>query len=205
MAKKGIKTKTSPMSWEQFQTLTGKMANDIEHLSLSNKKKVQLSKFYLLINIGCYMGLRLSDILSLTWEDILDRDTLDIVEQKTKKQRQLTINGKLKSIIKKYKEFIQPDTINEKVFTNSHGQVFSRQYINRKLKNIFKEYKIKVDNPSSHTLRKTFGLRVYEMNFKSDDALITLSEIFNHSNTSITRKYIGLQGKKIENIYLSLG
>ncbi|MEP5366132.1 MAG: tyrosine-type recombinase/integrase [Reichenbachiella sp.] len=202
--KKGLKTETSPMSWEQFQTLSSRIAYSIDHDALKEEKKKQLSKFLLLINIGCYCGLRLSDILNIEWGDVLERDTFTVTEQKTQKSRQLTINGSLKSLLKKYIDFIKPTTINDKVFTNSQGNVISRQYVNRRLKELFTSYKINVMNPSSHTLRKTFGLRVYEMNFKSDDALITLSHIFNHSSTAITRKYIGLQGKKIENIYLSL-
>jgi integrase len=204
MAKKGVSTLTAPMSWEQFQNLSSRIAHDIDHTVKNNKKKVQLSKFLLLINVGSYMGLRLSDILNLSWENILNKNIVEVEEQKTKKTRQITINGNLKSLLNKYVDYIHPATLNEKIFTNTNDSVLSRQYVNRKLKELFKHYKIKVANPSSHTLRKTFSLKCYETQFKSEDGLITLSQILNHSNTAITRKYIGLQGKKIENIYLSL-
>jgi len=84
------------------------------------------------------------------------------------------------------------------------GGVLSTQYINRKLKLIFRHYKVKVAKVSSHTLRKTFGRRVYELNYKSDDALIKLSQMFNHANTAITRRYIGIQAEAIADIYLNL-
>lgn len=205
MAKKGSNTETAPMSWDQFQNLISRIKDDIETKPWSDQKKKQLSKFLLLISIGCYCGLRGGDILKLRWYEIHEKETLELIEEKTMKKRQITINNYLKNLITKYITVIKPDTINDLVFTNKDGlKAISIQYTNRYLKNLFKEYNIKVKNPSTHTLRKTFGLRVYEMNFKSDDALITLSQIFNHSNTAITRRYIGLQGKKIENIYLSL-
>ena len=205
MAKKGIKTETSPMSWDQFQNLISRITHNIEHTPMNDQKKMQFSKFLILIGIGCFCGLRIGDILKLRWSDIHEKETLEVIEEKTKKKRQITINNNLAILIGKYITVIKPDTTNDLVFTNKTGsKALSIQYANRYLKKLFSRYKIKVQNPSTHTLRKTFGLRVYEMNFKNDDALITLSQIFNHSNTAITRKYIGLQGKKIENIYLSL-
>lgn len=205
MAKKGQTTETSPMTWDQFQTLISKLALDIEHHMEDEQKKRQSVKFLLLIAIGCYTGLRVSDLLSLSWANLLNRDSIQLKEIKTGKSRTLTINENLKKLLAKYVDFVKPTTYNDKIFTDKDDNgVMSIQYVNRKLKSIMTDYKIKVKNPSSHTLRKTFGLRVYELNFKSDDALITLSQIFNHANTQITRAYIGLQGKKIENVYLSL-
>lgn len=205
MAKKGSSTETSPMTWDQFQTLISRLAKDIEHQTENELRKRQHVKFLLLIAIGCYTGLRISDLLALSWDDLLNRDSIVLKEIKTGKSRTLTINENLKKLLNKYVNFIKPTTYNDMLFTdmNDNG-VMTIQYINRKLKLILAKYKIKVQNASSHVFRKTFGLRVYELNFKSDDALITLSQIFNHANTQVTRAYIGLQGKKIENVYLSL-
>lgn len=75
---------------------------------------------------------------------------------------------------------------------------------NKRIKKLFKEYDIQCKNLSSHTLRKTFGLRVYEIYNRCEDALVLLSQIFNHANISITRRYIGLTERRIKNAYLSL-
>ena len=128
-----------------------------------------------------------------------------IKEQKTGNVRDITINEGLRELIKKYAGEFGVTNLGSFIFTNAGGNdPLSIQYVNRKLKGILNKHRIKVSNPSSHTLRKTFGLRVFEMNYKSDEALITLSQIFNHSNTAITRRYIGLQQEKIKNVYLSL-
>ena len=73
-----------------------------------------------------------------------------------------------------------------------------------KVENFTNEYEIELRNPSTHTLRKTFEKRVYEMNHKSEDSLVTLAHIFNHASIAITRKYIGLQSEKIRDVYLNL-
>tara|TARA_R110002051_G_scaffold95783_2_gene165805 strand:- start:1493 stop:1696 length:204 start_codon:yes stop_codon:yes gene_type:complete len=57
---------------------------------------------------------------------------------------------------------------------------------------------------SSHSLRKSFGRRVWENNGKSDEALTYLSEIFNHQSIAMTRKYLGIRADEIKDIYLNL-
>ena len=69
---------------------------------------------------------------------------------------------------------------------------------------IFKKYKIETASPSSHTLRKTFGMRVFESQGSTEAALVLLSEIFNHESVEDTRKYIGLTKGKIQNAYLKI-
>ena len=205
MSKKGSNTTTSPLTWEQFESLSGRLSESIDHGELSSLKRIQLSKFLLLVNVGCYCGLRIGDILRLTWEDVWEKEELVIQEKKTGKRRMITLNSKLRSHIRKQQQVINPNVLSEFIFSSyTSAKEWTVQYVNKRIKEIFIEYKVKLKNPSSHTLRKTFGLRVYEINFKSEDALVTLSHIFNHSSIAITRRYIGLEGRKIENIYKSL-
>jgi len=206
MAKKGSSTESSPMSWEQFLNLVARMNDEAD--SIKNlQKKEQHVKFIVLISVGCYAGLRIGDILNLKWKDILEKESIEITEEKRKKRRSITLNPNLTKTISKCFLLINPHP-NANIFTNSMDgddhSVMSVQYINRKLKSIFKYYKVKVAKVSSHTLRKTFGKRVYELNYKSDDALIKLSQMFNHANTAITRRYIGIQQEVIKDIYLNL-
>ncbi|GAT63393.1 hypothetical protein PJIAN_3722 [Paludibacter jiangxiensis] len=39
-------------------------------------------KMSLLISLGSFWGLRISDLLNLTWIDILDKDHFEIIEKK---------------------------------------------------------------------------------------------------------------------------
>lgn len=144
-------------------------------------------------------------MLELKWEDLLDQKQLVLAEKKTGKVRKITINENLKNIVIKQQKIINPEYTNDYIFcTHDGSRNYSIQYVNRKLKYFFNEYEIKIRNPSTHTLRKTFGKRVYEMNHKSEDSLVTLSHIFNHASIAITRKYIGLQSEKIRDVYPNL-
>ena len=186
---------TSGISWIEMHGL------------LAQLEKNEKFRDCLLIATGCYLGLRASDLLNLKWRDVYNKDELELVEKKTNKLRHLTINPFLKDII--HRSFdnlsIKPGNPLERyLFENRKGEKLSIQYVNRNLHKIFDEYRVKVKNGSTHTLRKTFGKRVWDMDGKSERALIYLSQIFNHSSTHITRKYIGIVQEDISNIYLSL-
>ena len=81
--------------------------------------------------------------------------------------------------------------------------VMSVQYINRKLKEISREYKI-CNDPSKfkcHSLRKSMGKKIFESTDNSERSLVLLSQVFNHNSLSSTKRYIGITDKEISNIY----
>lgn len=153
----------------------------------------------LLVIVAINTGLRISDILRLKWEDFSDGE-FKITEKKTGKFRRISINENIKGALKILGEKVGTTGY---VFVSQKGSVYSRQYLNRKLKTIFKHESIK-HNISTHSLRKSFGRRVYQNNNESEKALVYLSEMFNHSSPSITRKYLGIRAEELNNIYLSL-
>jgi integrase len=189
------KTTTSGMDWNTMIGLTDRLKRD------------SLDRDYLLIILGCYFGLRISDLLSIRWDDVLEKEELVIIESKTKKRRLITINPRVKEAIQHCHTKIQIDNSHwkgEYVLSNQWGGKISVSYINRRLKLIFKKYNVKVQNPSSHTLRKSFGRRIWDSDNQSERSLIYLSEIFNHSSTTVTRRYIGITEEKIADVYLNL-
>ena len=170
-------------------------------------KKAKRNREYLLIATGAYLGLRASDLFNLRWSDVLDKDEVTITEKKTGKARLLSINSSLNEILTCVSKDLQRQgkfDIDAYLFANRNGGKVSIQYINRLLKKTFYDYGIKTQNASTHTLRKTFGKRVWEMDGKSERSLIYLSQIFNHSSISITRRYIGIVQEDIRDIYLNL-
>lgn len=196
MEQKHKKTECGAMEWPQFLYLTERLKREKEY------------RFMLLIATGCYCGLRIGDLLNLRWNILLENENAEITEQKTKKTRTVTINVALREIAQySYDELHSQNKKLKKsdlIFVNRWGGKLSIQFVNRKLHRLLLRHKIKVKNGSSHCMRKTFGRRVYEMNNKSEASLILLSKVFNHSSTSITRKYIGIQDEEIENVYLNL-
>ncbi|MBN8695189.1 MAG: tyrosine-type recombinase/integrase [Bacteroidetes bacterium] len=188
-------TATSGMEWNTMLGLTQRLKQDKQY------------RDYLMITVGCYFGLRIGDLLSLRWSDVIDKDELILTEQKTKKSRKITINPKVSEAINLCLNKLRSDgTFSETgyLFSNRWGGPVTISYVNKRLKVVFKKYNVNVKNPSSHTLRKTFGKRIYESDNKSEKALIYLSEIFSHSSISTTRRYIGITQEHIADMYLAL-
>lgn len=149
--------------------------------------------FGLLIICGINLGLRISDLLSLTFADLRD-DTIKIKEQKTNKLRVLKVNDSIKQALIYFEDMND----NFHCFRSQKGSIYSSQHVNRLLKKHFNK------DTSSHSLRKTFGRRVWENNGESDKALTYLSDIFNHKDTATTRIYLGIRQEEIDDIYMSL-
>lgn len=195
MSLKGSKTKSDFIEWNTAQLLIQKLERDGDW------------KFALLIATGIYTGLRISDILSLKWSDLLGQDSLRITEKKTKKDRTITINPQLQEIVSRiYSKKVDVDA-NGLIFVNRWGtDVISRQYINQKLKKIATRYKITKDPSSikSHSLRKSFGRRVFENNDSSELSLLLLSDILNHGSPKTTKIYLGIRDREIQDVYVNL-
>lgn len=150
--------------------------------------------FGLLTVAGINLGLRISDLLKLTYRD-LRADALEIKEGKTGKRRKLIVNHHVKTAMEFFNN--QPD--NFYVFRSQKGTVYSIQQVNRLIKQYFKG-----KNVSTHSLRKTFGRRVWDNNQQSEKALLYLSELFNHTSVAITRKYLGIRQEELDDIYMNL-
>ena len=160
-------------------------------------------KMSLLIGCGIFFGLRISDILQLSWDMLLDEPSFELIEKKTQKRREVRINkGFQKHIWDCYNALLITDK-SEKCFKSRERRVYSIQRINMLLKDIKKKYGIKsVKNFSTHSLRKTFGRHVYERaDSNGEMALVMLSELFNHSNIAITKRYLGLRKEEIMQCY----
>ena len=190
MSLKYSTTTADYLVWSDAMNLIRKLAKDGNY------------KMSLLIAIGCFTGLRISDILALRWEQILGVDEFTVIEKKTGKQRILRLNPQLRNHIQECYEQIKPIGVKAPILVSQKGTIYTVQTINRILKEVKKKYRLKVKNFSCHSLRKTFGRQVYNMNSENSElALIKLMELFNHSNVAITKRYLGLRQEEILETY----
>ena len=171
------------MEWNDFISLITRLEKDENY------------KFCLLISIGVFTGLRISDLLS--------NETFTLREMKTKKQRSIKVNKDLKEIISRIVSKSNITNLNQLIFINKYGtKSIDKSYVNVKLKELVKKYRIKLDgNVSTHTFRKTLGRRVMEVNNYSNESLVLLIELFGHSSMSITNRYLGIREQEIYNVY----
>lgn len=159
----------------------------------------------LLIGCGSFFGLRISDLLRLTWDMLLSDDNFIILEQKTGKKRIIKINSDFQKHVRDCYHSLEIADTSEKCFISRKGTVFSVQRINARLKEIKAKYGLKIEHISTHSLRKTFGRKVVDLaGENSEMALIKLSELFNHSGPQVTRRYLGLRQEELMEVYSAL-
>ena len=190
MSLKYSTTTADYLIWSDAMNLIRKLAKDGNY------------KISLLIALGCFTGLRISDILSLRWKQILDTSEFTVTEKKTGKQRTIRLNPQLQQHIRECYQQIKPLGINAPILVSQKGTVFTVQRINIILKEVKRKYRLHIGNFSCHSLRKTFGRQVYNMNSgNSELALVKLMELFNHSSVAITKRYLGLRQEELLNTY----
>jgi integrase len=194
MSLKGQRTTTTSMDWDDFKSLISKLERDREY------------KFCLLVSIGVFSGLRISDLLELRYHQFINTEILTIQEKKTKKTRRIKINEDLKELIIRVKEKIGVSDDNQLIFINKYGtKPIDQSYVNVKLKELLRKYGIVMEgNASSHLFRKTLGNRVLRLNNYSSESVILLMELFSHSSPAMTKRYLGIREKQIMDVYDSV-
>ena len=168
------------------------------------KYKKSYAKDLLLFKISINIGLRVNDLLSITWEDIFKPGTRQFREyfvpreQKTKKVRQIFINKSFRAAVKEYLKYIPNAKLEGYVFTNRQGNRLSDASVDKLMKLLEKE--LDIPNLSTHSLRKTFAYHLY---MQTND-LSLVQEILQHSSVAVTRRYLGISQEVKKNAYNEL-
>lgn len=190
---KGKLTTSDYLSIEDFNRLVDGLHEDGEYI------------WELYCRFSFCTALRVSDVLSTTWKDVLYKLEFQKEEKKTGKTRKITFNNSVMSkIVELYYLLGSPDK-KLPIICNSHtGEAFSREYINRTLKKLRVKYRLPISQFSTHTFRKTFGRYVYESHERSAESLILLNSIFRHSSLEVTKVYIGIRQNEIDSVFKSI-
>ena len=193
MAKKNQLTKSDYLPMEEYKKL----------LHLLHKDRQYLWELY--ARLAFCTALRVSDVLSLTWADILYKGSLTKIEKKTGKVRKIPFNLSIQTRIEELYILLKRPNPNELIFKSKFtGVSVSSQYLNRIMKEWKAKYKLDIENFSTHTFRKTFGRYVYDTSENKSEALLLLNRIFNHSNIEITKIYISIREDEINSIFDSI-
>jgi integrase len=124
----------------------------------------------------------------------------------SKKNRKIYFNEKLLKLTKANYQIIDPLNVHDFILeSSSHpGKPITTRAFNKGFKKILESQSIQTDNPSSHTLRKTFATRVFKNKGGDEQALIFVGEVLNHSSVDYTRRYLGIRKNQIKHAYLSI-
>lgn len=162
--------------------------------------KEQSQRNYMLGLLGMTFGLRICDLINLTVKNVTEdveiitdlsnsrQYVIKVVEKKTNKEKEIYIN---EYIYKQIREFCKNKSSYRYLFESRNSKDGSKAIgetqASRIIKNAAKKIGLKYD-VSSHSLRKTYAFTIY-----ADTKDINLvADLLNHSNTMVTRKYIGI-------------
>lgn len=203
MSKFGQRTTTFPVDWDSIVKLESLLLR-----SFLETKDDRVGIDLMMICIGSRFGLRVSDLLKLKWNQLIEikpGQSLTLVEKKTKKIRQITVTQKVKSMIDQLTQHLNIDQQGY-IFTSqkSKGEPMTIQNFNIRLKKIFTDNKIKTNNNiSSHLLRKSFVVRSIKSGLEKGDhlSLIKVSHLINHSSVNQTIRYCNYETETLQSLY----
>lgn len=185
-------------------------APDADKLRIARRNK-------LLFILGINLSLRASDLRTVKYSFFFHKtddgklefnEYYSLIPQKQKKTRKyikLFFNDVVKNAIINYIEYYPIDNIDSMVFTSRKGNddAIKEQTIWRILNDRAIEAGIK-QNIGSHSLRKTFGYWTWHEAEDKNKALVILQQLFAHSSTQVTMRYIGILDEEIKDTYYSI-
>ncbi|CUH97401.1 hypothetical protein P22_3530 [Propionispora sp. 2/2-37] len=170
--------------------------------------KEQNLRDWLLFTLGINSGLRISDLLKLTIEDVKGKDRISLREQKTGKTKDFPLSDTCKKAIAEYLKSI--DQTEGILFASRKGKgskgtgAISRQQaydiLNKAAREVGVINKKNDISIGTHTLRKTFGYWAYKAGYD----ITKIQKLLNHSAPSVTLAYIGITKDQLDDIYVNL-
>ena len=182
----------------------------------SNVKKQIACRNKMLFLIGMNVGIRGSDLRTLKWSfffDQKDDGTLEfkrfytlqpMKQRKQKKFVKLYFNQTVQTAINNYVAEYPIENLDDYLFFSRKGdEPITVQGLWGIIKGAAIEAGIK-QNIGSHSLRKSFGFWCWHESEDKNKALVILQQLFNHSSTQITARYIGILDDEIEDMFNSI-
>ena len=151
------------------------------------------NKAMLELMYGC--GLRVSELINLTINDIDMTNCLIRILGKGNKEREIPIGEYSIYYLKEYlnvRDSLLKEKPCNKLFLNNHGTSISRQGFFKMLKQLLKEKGLNTD-VSPHTLRHSFATHL--INRGAD--LRSIQEMLGHSDISTTKIYTKVSDEKV--------
>ena len=140
-------------------------------------------------NLGLNLALRISDLLSIRFEDIRG-DRVELIEGKTSKRATIKLNTKAIEVIERRRR----ENPNHVYLFQSHKSRWSfnkgrtplsRRYVSRAISMIGEGVGISL---GTHSMRKTRGYHLY----KNTNDLARVMKMLRHSSEAVTLRYIGI-------------
>jgi len=175
----------------------------IRDIKKLNKMKDYLLKHnerdYLLFVIGINSGLRVSDLLRLTVEDVAGKEFVILRESKTDKPKKFALCDSVKKTVKTYLEHTGLTT--GVLFPSRKGDKAISAVQAWRIINEAAVFAKVGENVGTHTMRKTFAYHALRQGID----IAYIMECLNHSTPAITKRYIGITQDELDDkVYLTM-
>jgi integrase len=176
---------------------------ELKDIKLIKKLLKDKPRDYCLFTMGINTNLRTGDLIRIIAGDVRGKkagDRLTIKEQKTGKERRITLNGNVIIAVTELLAYAPYHDTDPLFMSQKGNKALSVPSVNRLVKGWCREINLK-GNYGSHTLRKTFG---YMQRTQLNTSVAELMVMFNHSSQKQTLDYLCIQPEEIKNAYMQL-
>ncbi|MGL4425247.1 MAG: tyrosine-type recombinase/integrase [Cetobacterium sp.] len=152
----------------------------------------------LLLYLEANLGFRIGDTLQIT-RSMIQNKLIKFNETKTKKDNQRVLTSEEALLLLNYIdnnkiEFKQVKEFEQKEDYKKYVSAISRK-VQRAIKDSCKINNIDNSHISSHSFRKYYATTVYR---RSNNDIMLVSQLLNHSSVAITQKYLGIDKAKLK-------
>lgn len=147
--------------------------------------------------LGINTALRISDLLSLKFSEVIGLEVLNLVEGKTKKTRSIKLNSKAQAIIaSRHLQNPSDEWLFQAKGNRAKAAIkpLDRSTVARKFQEIGDIVGIPL---GTHSMRKTRGYAMWSDGVPME----VICKVLNHSTPAVTMRYIGIEKQDIHNSY----
>jgi integrase len=201
----------SPLGFEDvFLRLLADMDGEIHRLPVAfpheRKIREKLVRYQTLIAAGGYLGTRAKEMLNLRWFDIVGKTENSVYEYKTGKSRKVYFAKSFIKIAERNYKLLDPGNIHYLVLHRSDNPMtpITTRDFNKNFALYLKKYHVETENPSSHTLRKTFMNEMWRQLGGDERAYLTVGKMMGYSDKGQVMDYLGHSRKQIKEAILRI-
>ncbi len=154
-------------------------------------------RLYALLTVLAATGLRVSELIALSYRAVMSGDEFLLVKGKGGRERMVPLSGAARAVLAQYVPLLREQADGEpKYLFPSHGAqgVLTRQHFALELKSLAREAGVHADLVSPHVLRHVFASEL----LAAGADLRSVQQLLGHADISTTQIYTHVQAERLK-------